>query len=129
MTVKDEVVHRSKFTSLSWWEFIEALSRLADCTSLPTDEDLEQIAAQSMMDFELKLDKLVDPEKKAKLRQRRNSAGMMTPKSRPMHEKFETFVGCMMGRLGVHYKGRLRAGGISFVPKYLTQEQISLFAY
>lgn len=129
MTVKDEVVHRSKFTSLSWWEFIEALSRLADCTSLPTDEDLEQIAAQSMMDFELKLDKLVDPEKKAKLRQRRNSAGMMTPKSRPMHEKFETFVGCMMGRLGVHYKGRLRAGGLSFVPKYLTQEQISLFAY
>jgi hypothetical protein len=122
MVVKDEVNSRLKFMTLSWWEFIEVLARLADCMSLPTDENIAELSADSLIEFELKL-KECDSEKQKRLKERRGSAGMTTFKTRPMDEKMVKFINYLMGRLGVYYQGNLK-GKLPFRPKYLNDEQM-----
>ena len=68
-----------KFTTLSFVEFLEMLARCADCTHIPTSADIEEVGADGVMDYEVKL-KEVDPDMFSRLTTRRPSAQMMAPK-------------------------------------------------
>lgn len=86
------------------------------------------------MDFEVKLKK-ADPDTAARLRERRQSAGLMAENTRPLAPKLERFLYMLMGRLAIRYKGEMVNGASrinfkQFPPKtpYITMEQLQELA-
>lgn len=125
MVVADEFKSRFKFMTHSWVEFLEAIGRIADLMSLPTDEDLASVNAINMIDFKSKLESshFSTQEK----HQRRPSAIWNNIKSRPLSEKVDKFCKLLIGRLAIKYKGNIAAGGkraTGIVGTYITKQQL-----
>ena len=119
MVVADEVKNRSKVMFLSWVTFLEALCRIIDFSSLPTDQDLKAVGLgplasadrgpEDIMYYEDELSK-ADADTQARLRAPRPSAEFGAPKTRPLHVKVERMVWLMLGRLSILNKGALVLG-------------------
>ena len=107
--VCDEVKQRAKLMFLSWTSFLEALCRIIDLTSVPTDDDLKTLRAETIMDYEEKLSQ-ADADTQARLRVSRPSAEFGAPKTRPLAEKADRMISLMMGRLAILNKGALQMG-------------------
>jgi hypothetical protein len=125
MIVADEVKSRMKFTTLSWVSFVEALARIADAMSLPTDEDLASIRADDVMEFERKLS-AADPDAQARLRRPRPSAQFGAPKTRALDAKLDRLARLILGRMAILGKGALQHGTtrLQLVGKYITEDQL-----
>ena len=125
MFVVDEVAKRAKVTGLSWVEYLEALARLADSMSLPTDDDLATLGARDMLDFEHKLQSATD-ELAATLAYPRPSSEFLAPKTWPLAQKLDRLIRLILGRAGLMNKGMLAIGGkrLPLVGKYITTEQL-----
>ena len=125
MVVVDEVKSRLKFTTLTWTQFVEALARVADMMSVPTDADLASIGAGDIMSFEEKLAD-ADADTQARLRRPRPSAEFGAPKTRGVHVKLDRLLRLVIGRFGILGKGSLQHGTkkMSLVSaNYITEEQ------
>ena len=119
MVVADEVKNRSKVMFLSWVTFLEALCRIIDFSSVPTDQDLKAVGLgplasadrgpEDIMYYEDKLSK-ADADTQARLRAPRPSAEFGAPKTRPLHAKVERMIWLMLGRLSILNKGNLVLG-------------------
>ena len=120
-----QVKSRLKFTTLTWTQFVEALARVADMMSVPTDADLASIGAGDIMSFEEKLAD-ADADTQARLRRPRPSAEFGAPKTRGVHVKLDRLLRLVIGRFGILGKGSLQHGTkkMSLVSaNYITEEQ------
>lgn len=129
MIVVDEVKSRMKITTLSWLEFLEALGRIAEQMSLPTDEDLKSLRADDILAFDEKL-AAADADTQARLRRPRPSADWGAPKTRALAVKLDRLIRLMLGRFGILYKGALQHGTkrISLLGSYVTENQVKTMA-
>eukprot|EP00622_Pseudochattonella_farcimen_P005414 FR741025.1.p1 GENE.FR741025.1~~FR741025.1.p1 ORF type:complete len:140 (+),score=21.79 FR741025.1:97-516(+) len=128
-----------KYTTLSFVEFLEFIARLADCVSIPTNDELVEAMVTegapkddfSIVDYEIHLiHKHNSPRQSTTWMQRRPSHGTLTESTRPMEEKLTKFIQLFMARLAVCLKNDpLALPGTAhvvpqFVPKYLSQAQL-----
>ena len=125
MTVVDEVQKRHKLMTLSWVEFLEAVGRVADSISIPTDEDLASLGAANIMDFEARLG-TADVATQARMRKPRPSSDFAAPKTRPLSLKLDRLLRLIIGRTALACKGTLSVGGkrYNLVGTYVTREQL-----
>ena len=134
MCVVDEVKSRHKYISLTYTDFLEALGRVADVVSIPTNEDMEVLGAQNMCDYREKIRALsaskqegggLGSEEKSRLLERRPSSDFLTPSERPLSEKVDKLIQLMIGGLGLRSKGLLSFENqqVKLVGKYLVQDQ------
>jgi len=125
MLVIDEVKSRHRAQTLSFVEFLEALCRLADMFSVPSDEDLAKHKAVNPIDWLIKL-KALDMEEEDRLRKPRPSSAFLAPKTRSLQSKLDWLLKLMFGRLAILNKGRLQHGKatVALVPTYLTDQQL-----
>ena len=125
MCVIDEIKSRTKFMTMTWISFLEALGRLADYMSIPIDDDLHSIGADDIMGYHKKLAES-DAETQARLRKRRPSADFKNSPTRPLVEKFDRLIRIILGRMAVIHKGAIQQGGkrMSLVGSYITQKQL-----
>ena len=125
MCVIDEIKSRTKFMTMTWISFLEALGRLADYMSIPIDDDLHSIGADDIMGYHKKVAE-ADAETQARLRKRRPSADFENPPTRPLADKFDRLIRIILGRMAVIHKGAIQQGGkrMSLVGSYITQKQL-----
>mmetsp|Transcript_13233 Transcript_13233/g.20160 ORF Transcript_13233/g.20160 Transcript_13233/m.20160 type:complete len:383 (-) Transcript_13233:290-1438(-) len=133
--VADEVKRRFQIQTLTKLEFYEALGRLADCMSIPTQANLDQINALNIIEYCFQFKK-APPEIQRDLLARRHSAGMLRYQegksythnpSRPLAQKLEVLVKYIIAAIGLHTKGILKVEKkqINLVSaEYLTTEQV-----
>ena len=114
-----------QFTTISFIGFLEALGRIADSMSIPTDEDMKSIGAADILEYDKKLAD-VDAETSARLSQGRPSAGFDAPKTRALHIKLDRLIRLVLGRFGILWKGVIQFGAkrISLIGSYVSQEQV-----
>eukprot|EP00628_Pelagophyceae_sp_CCMP2097_P001027 CAMPEP_0184096594 /NCGR_PEP_ID=MMETSP0974-20121125/10366_1 /TAXON_ID=483370 /ORGANISM="non described non described, Strain CCMP2097" /LENGTH=2022 /DNA_ID=CAMNT_0026399433 /DNA_START=181 /DNA_END=6248 /DNA_ORIENTATION=+ len=124
MLVVDEVKHRKRFIELDFLEFVEALCRCADMMSLPTDEDVADLKARNMLEYEHKL-QYEHSEHHVRLRKRRPSAEFNQPKTRPLHDKADKLICLLLGRLALVFKGSISQDGrrAALIGTYITPQQ------
>lgn len=126
MVVADEIKSRFKIMNHTWVEFLEAIGRIADMTSLPTDEDLQLVNAINMLDFKPKCD-AASIAVQDRTKKRRTSAVWNTFKTRPLSDKVDKLCKLIIGRLAVKFKGNISAGGRranGVVGTYITKQQL-----
>ncbi|CAM9640570.1 unnamed protein product [Chrysoparadoxa australica] len=128
MIVSDEIRKRDKLFNLSFVDFLEALARLADMMSVPTDQDLEALKITDIMEFETSLANLVDAESSRQIRKKRESAAVLHDSARPLSEKLDRMLFYMIGVLGVKSKGTLKHGvkSIQLLGTYCNMQQVIL---
>ena len=129
MTVIDEVKHRSKFVSLSFTDFLEAIGRVTDMLSVPSDEDMREAKAINIVDYRDRMHELAKESantKKGRLLKRRRSSNFLFVSERRLAEKLDKVVRLMIGNLGRRNKGNINFENshLRVVGKYLTQEQL-----
>ena len=92
MLVIDELLHRDKFITLEFFDFVEALARAACWNSVPTDEDLAEKRVPDAFAFYVKQEaEETDPV-------RRPSAQWGAPSERPLEEKLAKYLDLVVGR-------------------------------
>mmetsp|Transcript_4830 Transcript_4830/g.9702 ORF Transcript_4830/g.9702 Transcript_4830/m.9702 type:complete len:1770 (-) Transcript_4830:83-5392(-) len=135
MCVIDEVKSRHKYISLTYTDFLEALGRVADVVSIPTNEDMAILGAKNMCDYKEKLRTLaaskqegggVGSEEKSRLLERRPSSDFLVASERPLSEKVDKLIQLMIGGIGLRSKGLITFENqqVKLVGKYLFQEQL-----
>ncbi|KAH8062636.1 hypothetical protein JL722_3563 [Aureococcus anophagefferens] len=125
MVVADEVKSRHKFMTLSWVEFLEALARVADMTNVPTDEMVADCGAINMIDYEFKVQKML-PEEREKFSERRPSADLLAPKTRPLGNKVDKLCKSLLGYISCAHNGVIQHGGKRarrLIGTYITEAQ------
>ena len=124
MVVADEVKSRHKFMTLSWVEFLEALARVADMTNVPTDEMVADCGAINMIDYEFKVQKML-PEEREKFSERRPSADLLAPKTRPLGNKVDKLCKSLLGYISCAHNGVIQHGGkrARLIGTYITEAQ------
>ena len=123
MVVVDEVKQRPKFMTLSWTEFLEALGRMAEMMTLPTEEDLQRVGAVNIVDFERKFEVAptsVKEEIRAEQEEREDSD------STPLHARLDRLCRLLLGRIAIVFKGHVSAGAkrLNLVNVYVTEDQL-----
>ncbi|CAM9779514.1 unnamed protein product, partial [Phaeothamnion confervicola] len=101
-SVSDEIKSRARLTNLSYVEFLEAMSRLADMMHVPTDDDMRTAGADHVLDYEAAVQRSQDPEVAAQMRRRRPSAGFLSSlqSARPLAPKLDRMLRYAVGSLG-----------------------------
>lgn len=130
MVVVDEVKQRMKFMTLSWTEFLEALGRMAEMMTLPSDEVCAMVGASNIVDYYIKFEVApasVQTEIKRAIEKEEQEAG----EGWPLHHRFERLIKLLMGRLAIVFKGYLQAGNkrLNLKDVYITEEQLTEIAY
>ena len=135
--VIDEVKGRSKFISLSFIDFCEALGRVTDRLSVPTDEDIAVLEAtpqgggdggvKNMVMYGNKKKQVINEHAKAILFKRRPSSDFMFDSQRPLAEKLERVLNLMIGNIALRVGGSLQSGRktIKLFPRFVTEEQLT----
>jgi hypothetical protein len=95
--------------SLSFYGFLEVLGRLADMTSLPTEDDLRAVKANSVYEFHLALKTEPDPKLKASLLGGRPSSDDLLAEvtERPLAEKLKLFLPFVLANMAISFNGDL----------------------
>lgn len=131
MVVVDEVKDRRRFLSLARVEFMEALGRLADMATTPTDDDmLARGVDPSLSTAVMAYEKIICREGEAEARRATNrpsSEFLFVPKTTALSERLDRFLCLLFGRLALRSKGVLNAGTgeqCRLVPRYLTGEML-----
>jgi hypothetical protein len=119
---------QQQITQLSYIEFLEALARVSDMCTVPTDADLAAANCDDVLDYEAALLLLQDQDKQAALRERRPSAtftGCLTS-TRPLAPKLDRVLRYLLGSLTIRFKGSLRAGTkvVNLVGVYASKQQV-----
>ncbi|GMH56164.1 hypothetical protein TL16_g02072 [Triparma laevis f. inornata] len=127
MVVCDEVKKRDKYISLQYVDFLEAIARVADTISVPTDQDMSAAGAINICDFKLKTKGAVsEPKNQSSLMTRRPSSEFLVASQRQLAEKLEKTICLVVGNIGLCNKGNLiyEKNQIRLVPQFITEEQL-----
>ncbi|GMH86232.1 hypothetical protein TrST_g6890 [Triparma strigata] len=127
MVVCDEVKKRDRYISLQYVDFLEAISRVADTVSVPTDQDMRAVGAINICDFKLKQKSSGgDSKNQASLMTRRPSSEFLVASQRPLAEKLEKTICLIVGNIGLMNKGILvyEKNQIRLVPQFITEGQL-----
>jgi len=102
MFVLDEIKDYSRYTSLTFIDFLEALGRAADMKSLPNPEDLEAAGYSNILDWAFDKERLEgNPEgsEQSAIFRMRESGHLEAPKTRPLYVKVEQMLDLMFRKL------------------------------
>lgn len=101
MNVADELRDEVRNQSLTFTDFLEALCRVADASSMPTGEDMEAAGASNAYEYFRHL------EQEGRLIPRRASSDFTVPPSRPLAEKLERLLEIIFAELDPMEEGGL----------------------
>ena len=131
MFVVDEIKSRNKYITLGFVDFLEAICRVADMVSIPTDSDVEAVGACNMLDYKRKVQSLAlgsggDAELARRLTERRKSSDFGVQSSRTLGEKLEKLISIIYGNIAANFNGKLsfEKTNINLIPRYCNEEQL-----
>ena len=132
MIVVDEVKSRNKFISLTFLDFLEAVARIADMISIPTDEDIASLEeggygeVRNMFEYRVKRATITQENLKKRLLERRPSSEALTVSERPLSEKLSKMLEIIMANYAHGFKGVLQyeKKNIKLVPKFICEDQL-----
>ena len=135
MVVCDEAVKRDKYISLQYVDFLEAIARVADTISVPTDDDIRALDAVNMTDYRMKKASFgggrptspsTGGQRQASLITRRPSSEFLVTSQRPLEEKLDKTIRLLIGNIGLLNKGNLvyEKNQIRLVPQFITEDQL-----
>jgi hypothetical protein len=100
MLVADEVKRELSWTTMTYYDFLEALCRISELKSFPTDDEIVSFGHKNVVDFFKTKKTMMEWEGD---QSQEDAADMFEDHGRPLHERLEKFFHCLMAYIDHNY--------------------------